>query len=398
MKRKNRHLFILIAAVLCLGALFSGIVTADANKAIKVNTTVKGKPEKKGAYDQYSFTLSSPGKVNLILGHENEFNTKIYWTVELYASDLKTQLQTFNSIGTDTSLKGASLGLSAGQYYVRVYAGKDCSHEYSGKPYTLKVAYSASKTWEIEYNSASKQGNDSQATATRMKLGEYSDGSVRNAQDVDFFQFTIPSRGYIQLGFAHTNVYDSKNTWSVKLINSKTETVYELLSKGTKTYRTSPKIGLSAGTYYLKVSGISSQFSDKDYHVRVNFKKTTKWEQEYSEKKHIYNSAMGSANTLKLNKTYQGTLSLKNDEDFFKFKLNSRKRVSVKFSHSYIAKRSRFWTVTLYDSQTRELKSFTSKGVQTTVTKNWMLNPGTYFIKVNKAKYWKNNIYKITLK
>ena len=397
MKQNKKSLRLVLVALLAVVALFTGLVSADATKSIKVNTSYSGTPEER-KYDLYEFKLSGSGKVNIQLKHENLYEKDVYYTVEVLAGDLETVIQTFDSTGTDASLTGASLGLTKGTYYVKVYARKDCSHKYSDKPYSMMVKFKRSDSWEIEYDAEKKKGNDSQGTATAMKIGTFSYGTIASDKDVDFFKVTVKKNGYLNMNFRHPNIYEKDVYWNVKLMNGKVEQMFELNSAGTKKSQYSAKIGVTPGTYFVRVAaGSYSKYNSKDYRVKVNFTPSSAWEKEYTSKTDKYNDYMSSANKLKFNKKMTGSISKETDVDYYKFTSRVARQLTIRFEHQYRAKRQKYWKVTLVNSNLKEIMSFTSRGFNSSLTKRKYIGKCTYFIKVEKSDKWLTNPYMITI-
>lgn len=395
--KKKRKLCILFFMLL-MTAMVTGIVSADEMKVIRVNTSVSGKAAER-ASNLYQFSVGQNGKLNIQLKHENLFDTKTYWTVELLADDMETVLQTYDSTGTDTKKIGGSYGVTAGTYYVKVYAKKECSHEYADKPYQLYVKFKPSSSWEIEYNAVKKQGNNNQATAMSLKAGKYAYGTISSSSDVDFFKIKIRKSGTLSLDFRHPNIYEKDTYWNVQLVNAKTNKIYELNSAGTKTKNTTAAIGVSAGTYYVRIAGGgSSRFSDRDYKIRVIYKPTSSWEKEYTNKTNKFNNSMQTANTLTRGKWMNGIISSEDDVDYMKVTIPYRKTVQIKFKHTYQPRRAKWWKVSVYNSRTTEIYSFYSRGVDESLTKRLLLNRGTYFIKVSKGTSWTKRAYQLYVK
>lgn len=398
MKRNNRKVFVLLALLLLV--LASGYVYAADIKKLALNTTIHSAPAQRQA-DTWQINVPAAGKMNVVLSHENLFSTDVYWTAQLLAQDMETVLQEFDSKGTDEVLTGASLGVTRGTYYVRVYARKECGHSYSDKPYGLNVKFQESSTWEIEYNSDAKGGNDSQGKATPMKLKKNYYGTICDSKDVDFFKVVVPGNGYLTLTFSHPNIYKAENYWTVQLVNSKTEAFYELTSAGTKKKTTSTQIGVSKGTYYVKVtggSGWNSRWDSSDYTVYVKYTKSSSWEQEYGDKTKHNNNTMSYANTIKAGKKIKGTLSQASDVDFYKVKISSTRTVNINFAHEYMPKKSKYWTITIYNSKTKEVMSFTSRGIDKSLSKKIRLKKGTYFIKISQGTKWNKKPYTLKIK
>ena len=398
MKKNRKHWKLPAMVVLLVMALFSGLVNADSTRTIKVNTAYSGHPEER-KFDLYEFKLSGSGKLNVKLTHENLYEKDVYWTVEVLAGDLETVLQTFNSTGTDASLTGASLGLTKGTYYVKVYARKDCGHKFSDKPYSMTVQFKRSNKWEIEYDSAKKKGNDSQGTATAMKSNQFSYGTVSSDKDVDFFKLKVTKNGYLMMNFRHPNIYEKDVYWNVQLMNNKVEKMYEINSTGIKKSSFSAKIGVTPGTYFVRVaSGGSGRFSDRDYRVKLTFTKSSAWEKEYTSKTNKYNNIMSNANKLKFGKTITGSISTENDVDYYRFTTSMARQLSINFAHQYRAKRQKYWKISLVNSNLKTIMTFTSKGFNSSLTKRVYIGKGTYFLKVEKSDKWLTNPYTVTLK
>ncbi|MCC8065756.1 MAG: hypothetical protein LIO94_01445, partial [Clostridiales bacterium] len=346
----------------------------------------------------YLVNVPSTGKMNVVLSHENLYSTSTYWTVQLMAEDMETVLQEYDSTGTDTKYTGASFGVTAGTYYVKVYARKDCSDSFSDTPVTLNVKFVESSSWEVEYNASKKSGNDSQGTATPLTLGAYKYGSIYNKSDVDYYSFKVTSAGYVTFTFKHKNIYESDNYWTVTLVNAKTGELYTKTSAGTKKSMTSVKIGLSKGTYFVKVSCSGSNYSTVDYRLCVKYTKSSSWEKEYTNSTDKTNGSMTTANKLTLNKALNGTLSSESDVDYLRFTVKSSGKVSVIFSHKYMARGKGLYKISIYNSKTKLLYSFMSKGVDSTITKTYKLSAGTYFIRIEKGVKYSSSPYKVTVK
>lgn len=287
--------------------------------------------------------------------------------------------------------------MTQGTYYVKVYARKECSHEYADKPYQLYVQHVPSTKWEIEYNVAKKQGNNSQATSTPMTAGSYSYGTICSDKDVDFFKIRLKKAGTISIDFRHPNIYEADEYWNVQIVNEKTTKICELTSSGTKTKLTSPTVGVSAGTYYVRISG-ARKYSDRDYKVRVIYKKTANWEKEYTNSPSRFNNTMSTANTFSRGKWIQGTISSEDDVDFMKFSVPSSKTVTIRFAHDYYPKSTKWWQISVYNARTARIYSFYSKAFDKTLTKTIRLGKGTYFIKVSKGSAWTKRAYKLYVK
>lgn len=395
MKRK-RFLPSMLFCVMLMVVLISGSVTAGSVEKVGLNQSVQKVGTSREA-DVYQINVTTQGKLNVNLKHTNLFDTAVYWTVEVLADDLETVIQTFNSVGTDTNLSGPSLGLSSGTYYIKVWSRKSCSHSYSSEPYTLTPKFTPSNSWEVEYNAKKKSGNSVQGSASSAKVGKKAYGTLGSSNDVDFYKIKVNKNGYITLNFKHQNVYKSEVCWKVALVNSKTSEICSIESKGTQKSVTTSKIGVTKGTYYIKVSAGSS-FDTADYTITPKFVSTNNWEKEYTNSGARTNNSMSSANKISLNKKVGGTISSDSDVDFYTFKLSSAKNVKVQLTHSYKARKAKYWKVQIFNSKLKEVGSFTSKGVDRSTTKALVLKKGTYFVKISKADKLNTEPYGLKIK
>lgn len=394
--KKRKILPALIFSVLLLAVLISGSVFAGSVQTLGLNKSATAQGTSRNA-EVYQVNITKAGKLNVNLKHANLFDTKVYWTVEVLTADMETVLQTFNSIGTDTNLVGPSLGLSPGTYYIKVWSRKSCSDEYSDTPYTITPKFTQSSSWEVEYNAKTKAGNDQQGGSTTVALGKKAYGTMSSKNDIDFYQIKVTKSGYITLTFSHANVYDSNVCWKAELVNAKTKAICSVESKGTQKSVTTPKIGVTKGTYYIKITSGTTSYTT-DYAVVAKFKSSNNWEKEYTNSGAKTNDSMSNANKISVGKGVSGTISSDTDVDFFSFKLSSSRNTKIVFSHDYKATKTKYWKIQVYNSKLKEVASFTSRGVDKNMQKSLNLKSGTYFVKVSKANKLRTQAYTLTIK
>ena len=388
---------ILIYATLCLlfvASLFSGGVDA-ANVAVISNkqTVTSSGTERK--YEDYQFKVRKNGKLNISFKHENLYDTEVYWTIEVLADDMETVLQTIDITGVATSVNSASLGLSAGKYYIRVWARKDCGHKYSAVDYKLKPTFTTADNWEVEYNATSKKSNDEQVAAKAITANKKYYGTTIDSRDVDFFKIKIKSKGYVILNIKHKNVLDADTCWNMQLVDDQTNVIASVDSLGTKKSTSTPKIGLNPGTYYIKVSA-GRNYNVADYGITVKYTKASNWESEFRGKKN--NNELITANPIKYGKAVNATLATEDDVDCFSVKIPSARRAKVAIKHKYVATQDSFYVVTVYNSKLNEMATITSKGVNSTASKSINFKKGTYYIKVQKGSTYKSSDYSVIVK
>ena len=157
---------------------------------------------------------------------------------------------------------------------------------------------------------------------------------------------------------------------------NRTNTVY--IYDGNYTF---PSEGLPAGSYFVEVYGRGST-AGQQYGITPKCTYVSNWETES-------NDDYTSADPLSMGVTRYGTcirVDYSNDDDWYKFVLNSSSRVSVTFTHTKASADGR-WTVYLYKyvgngecSQVVCKDVYVSDGNYTFPTQG--LSAGTYFVEV----------------
>lgn len=214
--------------------------------------------------DWYKFTLSSPAKVNVQFSF-NRADADGDWYVYLYKYEGNGDYSTLDYEDVyvyDGSYTFSSLGLPAGTYFVKVYGyNSACGRQYSITP---KCSY-VSK-WETEFN-------DEYTSADPLSMGTTRYGVNPTSSDDDWYKFTLNSPASVSVAFTHTKA-SADGDWGVYLYKYNgggeyAQLAYEdvCVSDGNYTF---PTQGLSAGTYFVKVSGCNSACG-RQYGVTVNY-------------------------------------------------------------------------------------------------------------------------------
>jgi len=161
----------------CMSLISINSATADATP-IQPGQPVTGNLPTHNAINEYEFTLHSDGYITIDFEHAQLTGTDFGWRITL--SDDKAQwLEEFTSRLNQPKASSASIGLAAGQYYVRV----DFRYGYSGwthsnVDYTLTANHTVSDYWEKEPN------NDFQ-TVTAIDVNMAYMGSLNYSRDVE---------------------------------------------------------------------------------------------------------------------------------------------------------------------------------------------------------------------
>ena len=214
--------------------------------------------------DFYNFTLSSPAKVNVQFSF-NRADADGDWYVYLYKYEGNGDYSTLDYEDVyvyDGSYTFSSLGLPAGTYFVKVYGyNSACGRQYSITP---KCSYVSN--WETEFN-------DEYTSADPLSMGTTRYGVNPTSSDDDWYKFTLNSPASVSVAFTHTKA-SADGDWGVYLYKYNgggeyAQLAYEdvCVSDGNYTF---PTQGLSAGTYFVKVSGCNSACG-RQYGVTVNY-------------------------------------------------------------------------------------------------------------------------------
>lgn len=354
--------------------------------SISLNKTYNGSTKSAGDVDFYKVKLSKRGYVRLTFGHDTYEQSETYYVVYLYDSN-QNVITSFNVKGSSSTTSSAQIGLAAGTYYVRVLGN---SLAYSEKTeYRFKLAYTESEYWE-------KENNENVTTSTSISLNKTYNGSLKSAEDVDFYKVKLKKKGYVTLAFGHeilANVSD--NYYHVYLYGDDGSTLYsEFDSKGNAVSYTDTKIGLEAGTYYIKVV-CKGYYDDGTYNLKVNFKEASNWETES-------NNNVNLADKISLDKWYHGALSSSTDVDFYKFTVSESGYSTISLKHTNLADSNAYYYVYLYDSSFTQLTVFSSTGFEESkALEKYGLAKGTYYLKVtaldtkNLAANYSNEPYAV---
>ena len=235
-------------------------------------------------------------------------------------------------------------------------------------------------------------GNDTAENAVKINVNSsYQDNCVSKS-DANWYQFTTSGKGYASLSFGRKYDKDSSRRWYVTLYDG---TQKKLMSRtfycGTEMTETTCNIGVSAGTYYVKVEPEYYHWSDVPYSLKVNYTSSSVWETEF-------NDTVDTANSVATGTTYYGSSRENTDVDYYKINIAQSGYTSLSFGKEYDKDSSRRWYVTLYDGTQKKLMSRTFYcGTETTETTCKVGVPsGIYYVKVEPEYYhWSDVPYSL---
>lgn len=361
--------FVMTVLTASVFALESQGSIADA-KFIDTNMPYTDNLPTSNTVNYYRIDLNQDGYISIDFEHDNFTYSYTGWRIWLLGED-SSVFDSFTSRWDQIKASSPSIGLPAGTYYVKVEAASSIRHH--DGDYVLTVNYTASDYWE-------KEPNDTILTATAIEVNSYYNGSVNHSSDVDFFKFELNQDGFVSIDFEHDNLTESYTGWRIILLGEDSMEFERFNSRWNQPVANSSNIGLPAGTYYVKVEAASSvRHHSADYKMKVNFTASDYWEKEP-------NDTFLTATPITVNRAYKGCINTSSDKDYFSFELASAGSISIDFEHVMIEGNYNGWRISLIDTQSSQLLSFTSQWNEPLVSsEEILLESGTYYILVEAA-------------
>ncbi|NMP38536.1 MAG: hypothetical protein GX051_10545 [Clostridiales bacterium] len=335
--------------------------------------------------DYFMFELDSDKEVNVTFSHENLSTERMVgWKISVFDESFN-EIAEVDSGWTATSVSTGPLGLPKGHYYIHV-----ASHIYSGSDYMLLVTAAPLSGWETEINDTVLQANALPAP-----------GSVSGALsprdlgfDKDYYKVTVERDGCFTLKFSHANLGEVKAGWNIVLMDENSVAIHKMVSYWNVAEITSPKIGLPAGTYYIRIDSDSRSFNSEKYLLTCDFLEADDWETEN-------NNSPVEADALVLNKSYNGTLienDVEYDKDYYKFTISGYSDVRLMFMHQNLNLKQEGWVISILNDNSENFITVSSSWDQPlTYSKTITLSPGTYYICVDTGMYYNSATYSLTL-
>ncbi len=251
----------------------------------------------------------------------------------------------------------------------------------AGKTATCKVTVTAAATTPDPVptpgsGSREQEPNDTIVTANPVSLNTAITGNLYKTSDKDWFEFTLPSAGMVQLSFGHEYVDLNSDCWRTYLYTAENKEIAYFSWKGNATVtEQSCQIGLETGTYYVCVTKSPAYRYDVDYQLTVNFTASSTWETEF-------NDTAATADPMALNTKYSGSIMNSRDEDWYMFTLPTSETVQLVFGNESVTTFGNNWRTTIYTIENKKVISNTWRGDATTdrTSDECSLAAGTYYV------------------
>lgn len=225
------------------------IVTANE---IKLDTEISGITSKTRDKDWFKFTLPSKGSIAISFKHDYFDSSFNHWRTSIYTAE-NEEITSVAWKGNDTVEKESGrLGLDAGTYFLCV---EGADSEIRDNAYQAVIEFTQSENWEAEFNNTI-------VTADSISSNQTYYGSIMQSGDKDWYQFTLPTSGPVQVSFGHEYIDTSFNGWRTSIYTADNKKVDSASWKGNSTVTgVFEAADLPAGDYYLCVEGTN----DKSY-------------------------------------------------------------------------------------------------------------------------------------
>lgn len=329
----------------------------------------------------YQFTLEKAGLVSFIFTHDKltgPTENTAAWSVIFNAENslLNTGMYTISSGAFDVTTSSPQVGLPAGTYRIKITPVSE---------YASNVAYGLRLSFREAY--CETEGNNSASTANELALATEITGSLYSARDTDYYKLNITEDGAVTLKLTHDKVSGKENInlYHVSFLDSAEKTLFDMYSNGAETEKNSVNIGVTKGTYLVKVEGGLVSTADPytgNYGLTVTASCGGNWEKEN-------NDTTSVANVVVPGVTYGGDIRSTDDVDYFTLTTTGKGYLGVDFSHTVI---SGWETLNVYKitvsrtGQSGAVYTGYVKGGETSWTMpNLGLPADTYYIKLEAA-------------
>ena len=239
---------------------------------------------------------------------------------------------------------------------------------------------------------AAAEGHESAETAMQLPLGKTVKDSLADGGAENYYTFTTKKAGYVTVTFTHAQAEDSYAWWILKLADRDSiedrgsfggfsGLLLDSFEEKGKAKSTTRKLGIPAGTWYIRIGGGNS--ATAEYGLKVNFTASSVWETEKNDKTE-------DADPIRVNTETWGALLTSGNfycqpKDCYTFTLKKEKYVSLCFQHTKLSTEKICWNVSLMDADANRLTSATyagnsaAKGVSGLIC----LGAGKYYVSVS---------------
>ena len=327
---------------------------------MNLNTTMTGSLKSATDLNYYKITVPYHGSLNLSFSVGSAIDAG-NWVILLYDKNEK-QLQmgrvgsgggVINMIRTN---KLDKLRLPPGEYYIKIAPYSTSS--FSASNYTIYADYTAERSARYE-----REFNDTAETATNILINASVTGNLSDAQDRDYFKFSVLEHRDLRIEFSTPDTIN-KNMWTIYLQDSKGGVVtYSAGESGSaingKRTFTSENMTLDTGVYHIVVYPYSPDlsspvlYSNADYSLLIHSDSAPI--PEILDDEYIYPTDT-PASSYNVDKELSGQIKNSSDINNFDFGLNYSGSITVDFL-SPNSVTTQAWILNIFDKNNKLLYS-----------------------------------------
>jgi len=260
-----------------------------------------------------------------------------------------------------------NLPVKTGKYYMEITAGNSNCYN---KIFDLKI--------DRFVGNFEEEPNNKISEATILEDLKYYTGFLQSFDDNDYFKIILPSKGTLSLSLKHKN-YGQKGYNNIKLFDYKGNEVY-YWRDNLDTKSLEKRIGLDKGTYFINVIYASSNSMHSDYSLAYSFSPNNNIEMEI-------NQTPKNATPIADSVYITGYLKNSFDENDYYVYDGKSGNYNFIFEHEIFDKDI---DITIYNSNLKTIKNFTSKGISEKESFNIQLEDGRSYIRI-KSYHLKND-------
>ena len=232
--------------------------------------------------------------------------------------------------------------------------------------------------------------NSTAESASVIKVNSIYSDYLKNFNDVRWYKFEITEPGYISLEFRHGYIDSGSRYWFAELYNPNKKLINTYEIYGFETTNNFGNIGVIAGVYYVKILS-GDGYSDNNYDIDIRYTASKRWEKEF-------NDTYLEADNITINQNFNGSLCNYNDVDWYKFNISNKGYITLTFNHEYIEYNSRFWIITLYNSNMSQINTYEILGTNTlNIFEKIGVKAGAYYIKIRSGDGQRDSDYNLKI-
>lgn len=314
--------------------------------------------------DWYSFRIDSSEKEIVHISHSAV--PDVDSVLSLY-DEFGYLLRESGSHGAGESEKLTNLGLTNGNYYIRIAP----SEPYQQNPevgYLLRIEKAAGGPRESELN-------DRYPLANPLSFFQDMIGNFNPAGDADWFKLNVydPGKQVVSVRVSPTAELDP----IIELYSASEEIILRVNSRGKDEGEIIKNIGVEQGVYYIKLfdSNFATDNPDKEYTL-VAEKKPWEEDEEFEP-----NDTPANANKFPLGGLKRGYISPKGDRDFFFFEIEKPSRVTLEVTPCALIDP----VLNIYNQQGQTVERVNNNPVEEGERGTLLLTAGTYFVELRSA-------------